>query len=175
MIEKKTLCKFLLVCYNRISEIYNMILRSKSIVLIKRAHAHKIQEVTPMNKELQNHSYTMETSGKIGEVKIADDVVATIAGLAATEVEGVAAMSGNLTNEIVGKLGMKNLSKGVKIEVIDKAVTADLSITMKYGYSIPKTSKTVQDKVKTAIENMTGLTVSEVNIRIVGVDIENTK
>ena len=157
MIEKKTLCKFLLVCYNRISELYNMILRSKSIVLIKRAHAHKIQEVTPMNKELQNHSYTMETSGKIGEV------------------EGVAAMSGNLTNEIVGKLGMKNLSKGVKIEVIDKAVTADLSITMKYGYSIPKTSKTVQDKVKTAIENMTGLTVSEVNIRIVGVDIENTK
>lgn len=128
-----------------------------------------------MNKELQNNSYTMETSGKIGEVKIADDVVATIAGLAATEVEGVAAMSGNLTNEIVGKLGMKNLSKGVKIEVIDKAVTADLSITMKYGYSIPKTSKTVQDKVKTAIENMTGLTVSEVNIRIVGVDIENTK
>lgn len=128
-----------------------------------------------MNKELQNSSYTMETSGKIGEVKIADDVVATIAGLAATEVEGVAAMSGNLTNEIVGKLGMKNLSKGVKIEVIDKAVTADLSITMKYGYSIPKTSKTVQDKVKTAIENMTGLTVSEVNIRIVGVDIENTK
>ena len=147
----------------------------RSIVMNTRVSTHEIQEVTPMNKELQNSSYTMETSGKIGEVKIADDVVATIAGLAATEVEGVAAMSGNLTNEIVGKLGMKNLSKGVKIEVIDKAVTVELSITMKYGYSIPKTSSTVQEKVKTAIENMTGLNVSEVNIRIVGVDTLNTK
>ena len=109
----------------------------------------------------------------VGEVKIADDVVATIAGLAATEVEGVYAMSGNLTNEIVGKLGMKNLSKGVKIELLEKSVSVELSITMKYGYSIPKTSKQVQDKVKTAIETMTGLTVSDVNIRIVGVDIEH--
>ncbi len=129
-----------------------------------------------MNKELQNsNAYTMEASGKIGEVKIADDVVATIAGLAATEVEGVAALTGNLTKEIVGKLGMKNLSKGVKIELLEKSVSVELSITMKYGYSIPKTSAKVQDKVKTAIENMTGLTVSEVNIHIVGVDIEHTK
>ena len=129
-----------------------------------------------MNKELQNsNAYTMEASGKVGEVKIADDVVATIAGLAATEVEGVAALTGNLTKEIVGKLGMKNLSKGVKIELLEKSVSVELSITMKYGYSIPKTSAKVQDKVKTAIENMTGLTVSEVNIRIVGVDIEHTK
>ncbi|MBE5962671.1 MAG: Asp23/Gls24 family envelope stress response protein [Lachnospiraceae bacterium] len=127
-----------------------------------------------MNKELQTSSgYTMEASNMVGEVKIADDVVATIAGLAATEVEGVYAMSGNLTNEIVGKLGMKNLSKGVKIELLEKSVSVELSITMKYGYSIPKTSKQVQDKVKTAIETMTGLTVSDVNIRIVGVDIEH--
>lgn len=129
-----------------------------------------------MNKELHNsNAYTMEASGKVGEVKIADDVVATIAGLAATEVEGVAALTGNLTKEIVGKLGMKNLSKGVKIELLEKSVSVELSITMKYGYSIPKTSAKVQDRVKTAIENMTGLTVSEVNIRIVGVDIEHTK
>lgn len=125
-----------------------------------------------MNKELQNSSaYTMEASNMIGEVKIADDVVATIAGLAATEVAGVAAMSGNLTNELVGKLGMKNLSKGVKIELLEKSVSVELSITMKYGYSIPKTSSQVQEKVKIAIETMTGLTVSEVNIRIVGVEI----
>lgn len=129
-----------------------------------------------MSKELQNsNAYTMGVSGKIGEVKIADDVVATIAGLAATEVEGVAALTGNLTKEIVGKLGMKNLSKGVKIELLEKSVSVELSITMKYGYSIPKISAKVQDKVMTAIENMTGLTVSEVNIRIVGVDIEHTK
>ncbi len=141
-----------------------------------RGYTHEIQEVIPMNKELQNSSaYTMESSGKIGEVKIADDVVATIAGLAATEVEGVAALTGNLTKEIVGKLGMKNLSKGVKITLLEKAVSVELSITMKYGYSIPKTCAKVQDKVKTAIENMTGLTVFEVNIRIVGVDIENNR
>lgn len=129
-----------------------------------------------MNKELQNsNAYTMEAAGKVGEVKIADDVVATIAGLAATEVEGVAALTGNLTKEIVGKLGMKNLSKGVKITLLDKSVSVELSITMKYGYSIPKTSAAVQDRVKNAIENMTGLKVSEVNIHIVGVDIDNTK
>jgi hypothetical protein len=73
----------------------------------ERGYTHEIQEVIPMNKELQNsNAYTMEASGKIGEVKIADDVVATIAGLAATEVEGVAALTGNLTKEIVGTLGM---------------------------------------------------------------------
>lgn len=129
-----------------------------------------------MNKELQNSSaYTMESAGKLGEVKIADDVVATIAGLAATEVEGVAALTGNLTKEIVGKLGMKNLSKGVKIVLLEKSVSVELSITMKYGYSIPKTSSQVQEKVKAAIENMTGLNVSDINIHIVGVDIEHNK
>lgn len=129
-----------------------------------------------MNKELQNSSaYTMESAGKLGEVKIADDVVATIAGLAATEVEGVAALTGNLTKEIVGKLGMKNLSKGVKIVLLEKSVSVELSITMKYGYSIPKTSSQVQDKVKTAIESMTGLKVSDINIHIVGVDIEHSR
>lgn len=109
----------------------------------------------------------------IGEVKIADDVVATIAGLAATEIDGVVYMQGNLTKEIVGKLGMKNLSKGVKIEVVDGCVNVELSVVMKYGYSIPKTSHAIQDRVKTAIENMTGLTVLEVNIKIVGIDTEN--
>lgn len=129
-----------------------------------------------MSKEFENENgYTMETSSEIGEVKIADDVVATIAGLAATEVEGVASMQGNLTNEIVGKLGVRNLSKGVKIELMDGRVHVELSITMKYGYSIPKTCHAVQDKVKGAIENMTGLKVESVNIRIVGVNTENRK
>lgn len=109
---------------------------------------------------------------KVGEVKIADDVVATIAGLAATEIEGVASMQGNLTNELVGKLGMKNLSKGVRIEVVSGSVHVELSVVMKYGYSIPKTSQAVQERVKSAIENMTGLYVQEVNIKIVGVEAE---
>ena len=129
-----------------------------------------------MSKENENQNgYTMETESQIGEVKIADDVVATITGLATTEVEGVASMQGNLTNEIVGKLGVKNLSKGVKIELMRGKVHAELSVIMRYGYSIPKTCNAIQDRVKTAIENMTGLDVESVNIRIVGVETEKSK
>ena len=94
-----------------------------------------------------------------------------IAGLAATEVDGVDSMAGNITNELVGKLGMKNLSKGVKVTVTEDHVVVDLSLNMKYGYSIPAVSEKVQDKVKTAIENMTGLMVLEVNIKIAGVNM----
>ena len=114
-------------------------------------------------------------NNKIGEVQIADEVVAIIAGLAATEVEGVSAMAGNITNELVGKLGMKNLSKGVLVEVLEGAVSVVLALHMQYGYNIPTVSAKVQDKVKSAIENMTGLSVSDVNIRIAGVDIEKSK
>jgi uncharacterized alkaline shock family protein YloU len=127
-------------------------------------------------KEQENrNTYQIHAESNVGEVQIADEVVATIAGLAATEVEGVAAMSSNITNELVSKLGMKNLSKGVKIVVSSDSVSVDLSLTMEYGYSIPGTSRQVQEKVKSAIENMTGLTVSEVNVRISGVNIERNK
>ena len=112
---------------------------------------------------------------KIGEVQIADEVVAIIAGLAATEVEGVDSMAGNITNELVGKLGMKNLSKGVKVDVTEEHVSVDLSLNIRYGYNIPSVSEQVQEKVSTAIENMTGLEVADVNIRIAGVDMENEK
>ena len=125
-----------------------------------------------MVKEPENRgNYKKLNDGNIGSVHIADEVVAIIAGLAATEVEGVEAMAGNITNELVSKLGMKNLSKGVKVEVTAQNVTVDMTLTMKYGYSIPETSKTVQEKVKAAIENMTCLSVAEVNVRIAGVNI----
>ncbi len=123
----------------------------------------------------KRNTYQINADSKVGDVQIADEVVATIAALAATEVEGVASMSSNITNELVSKLGMKNLSKGVKIEVIEDTVSVDLSLTLDYGYSIPKTSSQVQEKVKAAIENMTGLTVLEVNIRISGVNIDRIK
>ena len=108
---------------------------------------------------------------QLGEVQIADEVVATIAGLAATEVEGVASMTGNITNELIGKLGVKNLSKGVKVLVTDRSVDVDLALNIEYGYSIMKVSEKVQDRVKSAIENMTGLEVAMVNIRIVNVNM----
>ncbi len=117
----------------------------------------------------------MEKNTNVGIVQIADDVVAIIAGLAATEVKGVASMAGNITKEIIGKLGIKNLSKGVKVEVGTDCVAVDLAINIEYGYNVPTVSGQVQEKVKTSIENMTGLAVSEVNVTIAGVALENNK
>ena len=128
-----------------------------------------------MTKEFEDRgtTYSIHENVNIGEVKVADEVVAIIAGLAATEVEGVDSLGGNITSEIVSKLGMKNLSKGVKVHVGENDVTVNLALNIKYGCEIPKVSATVQDRVKTAIETMTGLEVSEVNIKIAGVNIDN--
>ena len=107
-----------------------------------------------------------------GEVRVSEEVVAIIAGLAATEVEGVSSMAGNITNEIVSKLGMKNLSKGIMVEVLDGEIKVDVALNIAFGYTIPDISAKVQDRVKSAVENMTGLTVAVVNIRIASVDME---
>lgn len=123
-----------------------------------------------MGKEERN-TYTIQSDEKLGEVKIADEVVAIIAGLAAMEVDGVASMAGNATRELISKFGMKTLSKGVKVDVLEGIVTVTLALNLKYGYSIMDVSAKVQDKVKTAIENMTGLTVADVNLKISGVDM----
>lgn len=126
-----------------------------------------------MKEDTNRNTHIIHGDGRVGEVQIADEVVAIIAGLAATEVDGVDAMAGNITNEIISKLGMKNLSKGVKVEVTGKEVKVDLALTLKYGFNIPKTSAIVQERVKAAIENMTGLVVETVNVRIAGVNMEN--
>lgn len=128
-----------------------------------------------MATDTERSSHKVYEKDKIGEVQIADEVVAIIAGLAATEVEGVDSMAGNITNELVGKLGMKNLSKGVKVEVTEEHVSVNLSLNLKYGYSIPTVCETVQEKVKNAIENMTGLMVLDVNIKIAGVNLEENQ
>ena len=127
-----------------------------------------------MTKDFEENSnnYNIHESINIGEVHISDEVVTIIAGLAATEIEGVQSMAGNITNELVSKLGMKNLSKGVKVTISDDSVEVSLALNIKYGYEIPAVSKKVQDKVKSAIETMTGLTVTAVNIKIVSLNIE---
>ena len=84
-------------------------------------------------------------------------------------------MGGNITNELVSKLGMKNLSKGVKVTVLEGVVTVDLTLNIDFGKNILDVSRKVQDKVKTSIENMTGLEVADVNIHIASVDMEETK
>lgn len=123
-----------------------------------------------MGKEERN-AYTIKNDANIGEVKIADEVVAIIAGLAAMEVEGVASMAGNATRELISKLGMKSLSKGVKVDVLDGIVTVSLTLNLLYGYGVKDISVKVQEKVKSSIENMTGLEVADVNIRIAGVKV----
>ena len=95
-----------------------------------------------------------------------------IAGLAALEIDGVYAMSGKAKDAILGKVGVKNLASGAKVTVEDGVVSVEMSVILKYGYNIPDTSKQVQERVKSAIETMTGLEVSDVNIRIADVNIE---
>ena len=124
-----------------------------------------------MSKDERN-IYSIQDDNSMGEVKIADDVVAVIAGLAASEVDGVASMAGGLTNEINSRLGMKNLSKGVKVDVLEGVVTVSIALNLKYNYNIMEVSSQVQKKVKTAVENMTGLEVADVNIKVAGMEME---
>lgn len=114
---------------------------------------------------------------ELGTIKISEEVVSVIAGLAATEVPGVAGMSGGVVDGISEMLGRKNLGKGVKVEVGEKEVSIDLYLIVDYGVRIPEVAWNVQENVKNAVENMTGLKVVEVNIHVQGVnmDKENKK
>ncbi len=110
-----------------------------------------------------------EVTSEIGAIRIADEVVAVIAGLAATEVEGVAAMSGGFAGGIAEVLGRRNLSKGVKVEVGAEEARVDLHIVVSYGVRIPDVAWEIQENVKKAIELMTGLRVLQVNVHVQGV------
>ncbi|MBO5337198.1 MAG: Asp23/Gls24 family envelope stress response protein [Lachnospiraceae bacterium] len=128
-----------------------------------------------MEREIDKNAVVLKDEESVGTVQIADDVVAMIASLAATEIEGVSAMAGNISNELMSKVGVKKLTKGVKVDVLNNNVKVDLAVTMEYGYNIPATCQKVQEKVKSAIENMTGLSCSDVNIRIAGVNMKKDK
>lgn len=128
-----------------------------------------------MENIMENNTHNIREDNTLGSVNVADDVIAIIAGLAATEVEGVSAMAGNITNELMSKVGYKSLTKGVKVDIKDGKVKALLALTMDYGYNIQVTCSKVQEKVKTTIENMTGLDVTDVNIKIAGVDMQKNR
>lgn len=123
-----------------------------------------------MGKEVSN-DYTIQLENNRGEIIIADEVIAVITGLAAMEVEGVASLAGNATRELISKIGIKTLSKGVKVDVLEDVVTVDAALNLKYGFNIKAVSEKVQEKVKVAIENMTGLKVADVNIRVAGIEV----
>lgn len=119
----------------------------------------------------ERNNYTVELEDNLGQIVVEDEVVAVIAGLAAMEVEGVASMAGNATRDIISKLGNKTLSKGVNVDILEDVVTIAMALNLKYGYNIMDISGKVQEKVKTAVENMTGLKVADVNIRVAGVEV----
>ena len=106
-----------------------------------------------------------------GNVNISDDVVSTIASLAASEVKGIVGMSGSISGGFAELLGKKNLAKGVKITINENDVILDLAVIVEYGVKIPDVAWELQEKVKTEVESMTGLNVSAVNVTVDGVNV----
>lgn len=121
----------------------------------------------------QQDSIVREEKNNLGSIRVADEVVRIIAGLAATEVSGVSGMSGGVVGGIAERLGRKNLSKGVKVEVGETEAAIDLYIIVDYGSRIPDVAAGIQNAVKEAIEKMTGLKVVEVNVNVQGVAFAN--
>ncbi|MBX9972976.1 MULTISPECIES: Asp23/Gls24 family envelope stress response protein [Bacillaceae] len=115
-----------------------------------------------------------ENSG-LGKVEIAPEVIEVIAGIAASEVEGVAQMRGNFATGVVERLGKKNHGKGVKVELTEDGIKVDVYCLMKFGVSIPSVAQKIQDNIRQALLNMTALDAQEVNIHVVGIMFENQK
>ncbi|MBD7935907.1 MULTISPECIES: Asp23/Gls24 family envelope stress response protein [Cytobacillus] len=123
------------------------------------------QNILEMNQE--------ETG--LGKVEIAPEVIEVIAGIAASEVEGVAQMRGNFASGVVEKLGKKNHGKGVKVELAEEGIKVDVYCLMKFGVSIPTVAQSIQDNIRQALFNMTALETKEINIHVVGILFENQK
>lgn len=121
----------------------------------------------------QERPGTADPGEHASDIKIADEVVATIAGLAATEVPGVASMAGGIVGGLTERLGLKNLQKGVKVEVGNREAAIDIYLVVEYGARIPDVAQKVQDDVRQAVESMTGLEVVEVNVHVQGVAFES--
>ena len=118
---------------------------------------------------MEEHEVVSAVADDTGAVRIADEVVSVIAGMAASEVEGIAGMSGGIASGLTERLGIKHLQRGVKVEVGEKEAAIDLYVMVDYGARIPEVAQRVQERVKTAVESMTGLKVVEVNVHIQGV------
>ena len=125
-----------------------------------------------MAKENETIKNKETGSVNLGSVKIADDVVASIAAIAACDVDGVKSIDGTASENLFSKVGIRGVTRGAKVEVNGKQVRAAVAIIMDYGYNIPETCQYVQKRVKNSIENMTGLEVVDVNIRIAGINVE---
>lgn len=108
----------------------------------------------------------------LGSIEIAPEVIEVIAGIAVSEVTGVASMRGNFASGVVERLGKKNHGKGVKVELTDEGILIDAFVVMDYGISIPDTAQQIQDNTRQALKNMTALEIKEINVHVVGVQME---
>ena len=117
----------------------------------------------------------MENNNSLGKVEIAPEVIEVIAGIAASEVEGVMQMRGNFAAGVVERLGKKNHGKGVKVDLSEEGIKVDVFCVMQFGISIPTVAQKVQDNIRQALLNMTALEITEVNIHVVGVQFETQK
>lgn len=117
----------------------------------------------------------MEGNSGLGKIEIAPEVIEVIAGIAASEIEGIAQMRGSFATGVVERLGKKNHGKGVKVELAEDGVIVDVYCSMIFGVSIPVVAQKVQDNIRQALLNMTALEVSEVNVHVVSIQFENPK
>lgn len=124
-----------------------------------------------MSEQMEHQTEVVPTED--GKIIFSDEVVATIAALAAADVAGVAAMSGGVVEDFTEKLGKKVLTKGVRVEVGTEEAAIDLSVLIEYGYRIQEVCANIQKAVKTAVETMTGLKVVEVNVFVQAINFEN--
>lgn len=114
----------------------------------------------------------MSENTGLGKVEIAPEVIGVIAGIAATEVEGLANMRGNFATGVVERFGKKSHSKGVKVELTDDGVLIDLYVVLEYGVSIPGVAQKIQENIRQTLKTMTSLDISEINIHVVGLQME---
>ncbi|BCB04688.1 Asp23/Gls24 family envelope stress response protein [Bacillus sp. KH172YL63] len=125
----------------------------------------------------ENQNLLQMSHGKdgLGKIEIAPEVIEVIAGIAASEVEGVSQMRGNFATGVVERLGKKNHGKGVKVELAEEGIIVDVYCIMKFGVAIPTVAQKIQDNIRQALLNMTALEADEVNVHIVGIQFENQK
>ncbi|MFD2681174.1 Asp23/Gls24 family envelope stress response protein [Bacillus seohaeanensis] len=125
--------------------------------------------------ENQNLLQMSHGNDGLGKIEIAPEVIEVIAGIAASEVEGVSQMRGNFATGVVERLGKKNHGKGVKVELAEEGIIIDIYCVMQFGISIPNVAQKIQDNIRQALLDMTALEADEVNVHIVGVQFENMK
>lgn len=124
----------------------------------------------------ENHILELEEEkSELGKVEISPEVIEVIAGIAASEVDGVATMRGNFAAGVAERLGRKNHGKGVKVELGEDGITVDVSVVIIYGVAVPEVAKLIQTNIKQALQTMTAIELQAVNVHVVGVQFESTE